>query len=116
MAMENRAAQFAPFAALSGHDDAIAETARLTESFRELSVDEQIVLTKKLNYAIEHGVEIVVTYFIPDCTKQGGAYGTIRGTVTKYYETDRKIVLQRSHEISLDFIREIEFADSGIEL
>ena len=53
MPMRNRAALFAPFAALSGHDDAIAETRRITESFKELSDDEKTLVSRKLTYAIE---------------------------------------------------------------
>ena len=71
MTMENRAAQFAPFAALTGHGAAIAETARLTDSMTELSADEQIRLSRILNYAYEKHLEINLTYFIPDARKAG---------------------------------------------
>lgn len=86
MSMMARAAQFAPFAALTGHDDAIAETARLTDSQIELDG----VLNDELNEAfaqlqerIDSHPEVEVTHFVPDTRKQGGSYRTITGTVKR---------------------------------
>lgn len=76
MSMENRAAQFAPFAALTGHDAAIAETARLTSEKPELSAEELDKLSRRLVYAIEKDATIRITFFQPDSLKQGEA--TIR--------------------------------------
>lgn len=73
MPMINRAAQFAPFAALTGHDEAIAETARQTAPRRILSSDEQEILSKRLAYAIDHIGErpnFTFTYFIPDIQRK----------------------------------------------
>ena len=75
MSMYNRAAQFASFAALTGHDSAIKETARLTDNERELSDSEAEVLNRKLNYIldnIEGNIPIEVEYFEPDSKKDGG--------------------------------------------
>ena len=116
MPMENRAAQFAPFAALSGHNEAIAETARFTDMLRELSEDEQNRLTKKLNYVLENDSCVIITYFIPDRTKTGGTYKRVSGHVKKYEEIDRTLILKDGKTIPLDFISEIEIKDNNIEI
>ena len=116
MPMENRAAQFAPFAALSGHNEAIAETARLTDMHRELSEDEQNRLAKKLNYVLENCSRVIITYFIPDRTKAGGTYKRVSGHVKKYEEIDRTLILKDGKTIPLDFISEIEIKDNNIEI
>lgn len=73
MPLANRAAQFAPFAALTGHEDAIRETARLTGGRIELSADEQDRLTRRLRHALNiDGAKITVGYFCPDLAKDGG--------------------------------------------
>lgn len=77
LSMDSRAAQFAPFAALTGHDAAIMEAARLTETERELTSGEADALNRKLSYLLqnikeEYPVEIV--FFEPDSKKEGGAY------------------------------------------
>ena len=80
MPMINRAAQFAPFAALTGHDEAIAETAQQTTPRQILSSDEQEILSRRLAYAIGHIGErsnLTFIYFIPDTLKDGGRYVTI---------------------------------------
>ena len=74
MSMENRAAQFAPFAALTGHDAAIAETARLTSEKPELSAEELDKLSRRLVYAIDKDAAIRITYIQQDSVKQGGSY------------------------------------------
>lgn len=97
MSMENRAAQFSPFAAVVGHDEAINETARLTEERVELSEDEIAVLDRKLQWLQEHikeQPEITVTYFEPDEKKSGGAYVTITG-FAKQIDAVENILLMR---------------------
>lgn len=81
MSMENRAAQFAPFAALTGHDEALAETARLTTPKKLLSDDEMASLTRKLTRVIEQipgQEEYTFVYFVPDTQKDGGKYLSIK--------------------------------------
>ena len=73
MSNYDRAAQFSPFAALTGHEEAVAETARLTESAIELGEDGAAMLDEKLR-RLEPGQEITVVYFRPDSRKSGGAY------------------------------------------
>lgn len=106
--MENRAAQFAPFAALTGHEDAIAETARITSEKPELSPDELNELTRKLTYAIENDTEITITFFQPDPLKQGGDYRKISGKVKKTDETAGLIILTDHRSIPLDSVIAID--------
>ncbi|MGB4092347.1 MAG: hypothetical protein WBK46_10480 [Ruminococcus flavefaciens] len=77
MSMHDRAAQFSPFAALVGYDDAVAETARLTDSRLELTEDEMFELNANLNRlldSLDEQPQISVTYFVPDEKKSGGKY------------------------------------------
>lgn len=97
MPMINRAAQFAPFAALTGHDEAITETARQTTPKRILSSDEQEILSKRLAYAIGHIGErpnLTFTYFIPDTQKEGGRYVSTTGILRAYDDFEKRIVLE----------------------
>ena len=74
MSLSQRAAQFSPFAALIGHDEAIKETARLTSERIELDEQQIQTLNEKLCYIKEHNpILIKVTYFIPDNLKDGGS-------------------------------------------
>lgn len=93
MSMYNRAAQFAPFAALTGHNAAITEVARLTEAEQELSESDAEVLNRKLAYlhSLDEKPTISVTYFVPDDMKEGGSYHTATGIV-KSVETDKGIL------------------------
>lgn len=82
----NRAAQFAPFAALTGYDEAVAETARLTDRRRELDDSEKERLNAmllSLAERIEERPEVEVTWFVPDARKDGGAYVTGTGRLKK---------------------------------
>ena len=106
--MENRAAQFAPFAALTGHDAAIVETARLTTEKPELSLDELDKLSRRLNYAIEKDIIIRITFFQPDVFKQGGLYQQVTGNVRKIDEIENVIILMDQRSIRLDYIISIE--------
>ena len=110
MPMINRAAQFAPFAALTGHDEAIAETARQTAPKRILSSDEQEILSKRLAYAISHIGErpnLTFTYFIPDMLKDGGKYVKITGVIRKYDELGRTVILETNEILLIDNILSI---------
>ena len=110
MPMINRAAQFAPFAALTGHDEAIAETARQTTPKQILSSDEQEILSKRLAYAIDHIGErpnLTFTYFIPDTLKDGGRYVTITGVIRKYDALEKTVVLETNEILLIDNILSI---------
>ena len=112
MPMRNRAAQFAPFAALSGHEDAILETQRLTEKFKELSEEEINNLSRKLNYAVEKSSPIRLTYFVPDRRKVGGSYKSLEGTIKKWDEADNSLLMKDGTIISVNFISEIDIMDN----
>lgn len=110
MPVADRAAQFAPFAALVGYDDAVRETARLTDSRRELSDGALAQLNTKLNYIQEHlgeQPEVTITYFQPDSKKSGGAYLTCTGIVKKVDDYEHTVLMQDGREIFIDDISEI---------
>lgn len=97
MPLANRAAQFAPFAALTGHEDAIRDTARLTGGRIELSADEQDRLTRRLRHALNiDGAKITVGYFCPDHAKDGGEYVTVSGWIKRVDEVDSCMILHDS--------------------
>ena len=111
MALIDRAAQFSPFAALTGHDAAIKETARFTDEKVELDEYMKDILSDKLQIIAERLMdhpEIVITYFQPDEKKNGGAYVTATGTVKKIDEYDRIVVMTDKIEIPIDDIIGIE--------
>lgn len=106
-----REAQFAPFAALTGHDEAIAETARQTDSKIELDEYAKAEINAKLQYLNDHiddGQEITVTYFVPDERKSGGAYVTKTGVVSKLREYERQLVFEDGAEIPVEEIFSID--------
>ena len=111
MSLADRAAQFSPFAALTGHGAAIRETARLTDRRRELSEDEQTALGDKLTMlaeiASDHPV-VSVTYFRADEKKDGGSYVAAAGAVKKIDEYERVIILMDGTRIPIGDISEIE--------
>lgn len=108
MSMAERAAQFSPFAALTGHDEAIRETGRVTAGKIELGEDEKAVLDQKQRLvlaALERGEQplVTATYFQPDRKKEGGQYVTVTGAVKKIDEaagclrlTDERTILFNS--------------------
>ena len=83
MPLIKRAAQFAPFAALTGYDDAIAETARLTDDRIVVTEDAARELNRRITYALEHGLELRIVHFIPDERKAGGSYRETTGKIRK---------------------------------
>lgn len=110
MSLEDRAAQFSPFAALTGHDAAIEETARLTDRKIELDEDAKARLNEKLQYIVENlgtDMEVVITYFVPDERKSGGEYVTKRGTVKKIDPYRNIIIMTDKEEIDIENIVEI---------
>ncbi len=114
MSMSDRAAQFSPFAALTGYDDAVEETARLTDRRIELDeyemrhLDERL---QKLAALAEEHPEISVSYFLPDARKDGGAYITVTGHVKKIENFARKIILTDGTSIP---IREVIAVDGEL--
>ena len=103
----NRAAQFAPFAALTGYEESIKETARLTDRKRELSEYDIEEINAKLNFIQKHineRPEVAITYFQPDERKEGGAYITVTGKVRKIDEVNRVIIFENGTEIAIEQI------------
>ncbi|MGM9970168.1 MAG: hypothetical protein ACI35S_07215 [Anaeroplasma sp.] len=110
LSMEQRAAQFAPFAALTGYGDAIKETARITEDRIELDDEEKIKLDnklKKIQNNISNKPKVIVTYFVPDIRKSGGEYLTKVGNLKKIDEYNQLLVLDDKTEIPIKEIIEI---------
>lgn len=111
MSIANRAAQFSPFAALTGYESAIAETARLTDERRELSDDMLETLSMKLGIledAIADRPEVSVTYFQKDEKKLGGAYITVTGAVKKIDDYEGVIVLANGKKIKIADVLDID--------
>lgn len=111
MSMQDRAAQFSPFAALTGYDDEIHETARLTDQRVELSEDEKQVLDRKQQCLLEHLDEhpsVTVTYFVADPYKVGGSYTTIGGRLIRLDAFERILYLTDGFKIPTDDILDIE--------
>ena len=103
----DRAAQFSPFAALTGHDAAITETARLTETRVELDEYSKADLNRRLcilQDRMDEQPEVSITYFQPDTKKSGGAYITAAGCIKKMVEYERAVVMQDDTRIPIDQI------------
>lgn len=111
ISMHDRAAQFSPFAALTGYDDTVRETARLTDERLELTADRITDLNQKITFLNEHTEkrpEITVEYFIPDEKKSGGKYVTLSGKFRRIDEYNHNMVFTSGEEIPLNDIFEIE--------
>ena len=111
MPLTDRAAQFSPFAALTGHEAAVEETARLTDEKISLSDDFIAQLNEKLNIISENigtGQMTAITYFVPDEKKAGGAYITHSGTVKRIDEYEHAVVMTDKATIPIEHIIKIE--------
>ena len=116
MSRMNRAAQFAPFAALTGYEESIAETARLTDHRVELSEYEIEELNTKLNFIQEHikeRPEVTITYFQPDERKDGGKYLTATGRVRWIDEVNRVVVFEDERIVGIDIITNLNIKKEG---
>ena len=112
MPMSDRAAQFAPFAALTGYDSAIKETGRLTDEKSEL--DEEALTDLNMRYqllvdALDEEPEVKITYFKPDERKSGGEYVTVTGTVKKVDDFERLITMQNGTKIPMDDVLAVDW-------
>ena len=111
MPMSDRAAQFAPFAALTGYDAAIKETGRLTDERIEL--DEGALTALNMRYqllmdALDEEPEVEITYFKPDERKAGGKYVSAVGAVKKIDDFERRITMQDGAKIPMDDVLSID--------
>lgn len=112
MPMEDRAAQFSPFAALTGYDAAIKETARQTQERVELDEYEKEALNEQLQLLAERlpdAPPVRITYFQPDTRKEGGAYVNHEGIVKRIAAYERMLIMTDRVSIPLDEIIEITF-------
>lgn len=118
MSLYDRAAQYSPFAALTGFDGVIAETARLTDRKVDLSESEKILLDQKLTLIDDviqdkHHPEITVVYFVPDYLKEGGEYEEFSGKVRHIDTVERTVVFLAANgrsagkTVRIDDIKEI---------
>ncbi len=111
MSRRSRAAQFAPFAALDGYEDAVAESARLTEEHCSLTEEVCAVLDERLQLLqmhLEERPQVVVTCFVPDAYKDGGEYRSIAGRVRWIDEAQRMLVFTDGRSLPLQEILEME--------
>lgn len=109
----NRAAQFAPFAALTGYEDALRETERLTRERSEQDEYEREALDKQLHFLaqrIKERPEILITYFVPDERKQGGKYVQKRCRLKKIDACEKLIILEDGTQIRVEDIINLEEA------
>ena len=116
MSMMDRAAQFSPFAALTGYDAAIKETGRLTDEKIELGEEELSILNMKFQLlvdSLDEEPEVKITYFKPDDRKAGGAYLTASGTVKKIDDFERIIFMKNGTKIPMDDVLSIELPTKG---
>ena len=114
MKMIDRAAQFSPFSALAGYEDAIAESGRLTREEGTAEQDEKEILDRKLRYLHDHpGQQVIITYFSPDNRKSGGEYLQTEGIVKKIDPLNQLLVTE-NRSIPMESIRDLQIADYDI--
>ena len=111
MPMAARAAQFAPFAAVAGHDAAIREEGRITDSWAELGDTGNEELNRKMEQLItllpQHPT-ITIEYFLYDSHKSGGSYQSVSGHVKHVDEYERMIELMDGRKIAIDMVKDIQ--------
>lgn len=110
MSLYDRAAQFAPFAALTGYEDAIKETARTTEIFHPVLGREKEEIDQKL-YDLQQNQhnhpQVSIEYFIPDVRKEGGEYHTLMGKVRQIDSVNKQLVMENGTIIPFKYIRKL---------
>ena len=109
MLNQQRAAQFAPFAALTGYEEIIKETSRFVESYRELDEQQQNELNHKLERYLKEEIKtpILLTYFVPDMYKDGGHYIEESVVIIKMDELYQQLVLEDGRNIPLVYVYDI---------
>lgn len=110
MSLHDRAAQFSPFAALTGYDEAVAEASRLTEEKRKLSDDEQAYINEQLKLlaqSVGGQPQVDMIYFKKDTKKQGGQYCSYSGAIKKIDKYEGVIITEQGEKIAFDDILKI---------
>lgn len=113
MPIGDRAAQFSPFAALTGYEGEVKEAARLTDKKIELSEEQRAILDERLcllEDILPERPEAIFTYFLPDLRKEGGTYTTITGRLKKLDRIERNILLTNGLSIPADNLLQVESA------
>ena len=116
MSRADRAAQFSPFAALTGYDAAVRETDRVTERRIELDEGVKAELNARLNCILEHLPEhpqVSITYFVPDEKKSGGAYRTVTGAVRKLDSFAKTLTLVDGTVVPMEEMVHVELWNTG---
>lgn len=109
--MMDRAARFAPFAAITGYEEMVLEEARVTEERIDLDEGALALLNEKLNMIqefLDEEPEVTITYFEPDKKKFGGAYITITGIVKRIDEYERLVIMKDGAKIFIDSIYDLQ--------
>ena len=107
MSISDRAAQFAPFAALTGYQDAIVETGRLVDKKCELTDEEKEFISSKINFLLENvdkNIEVSISYFIKDEKKNGGKYTNVLWVIKSFNQIDKTIKLTNKMIIKVEDI------------
>lgn len=106
MSIENRAAQFSPFAALTGYDLAVKEAGRKTYKQKELTNEEKIIISNKLNFINNQKIKtnVQITYFAKDKLKKGGSYQKVNGVIRKIDFINKKILINNQIIFIYDII------------
>ena len=119
--MADRAARFAPFAAITGYEEMVLEEARVTDDRIEMDESSKAALNEKLNMILEfidEQPEVSITYFEPDKRKAGGAYITVTGTVKRIDEYEHLVIMTDGKKINIDDIYNLQselFYSLGLE-
>ncbi|RGS49412.1 YolD-like family protein [Holdemanella biformis] len=108
MSMSDRAAQFAPFAALTGHKEAILEQQRITQTKRILSNEEKLRINEKIIELMNLKSKCRITYFEKDQKKSGGKYYTATYTFKRLDELNKTLIFKENVQIQIDDIADIE--------
>ena len=108
MPQQNRAAQFAPFSALNGHEEAIVETARYTDPFSEWDEEYKAALNLRLTEALAQKRTVSITFYVPDPRKAGGSYRTVCGIIKRVEESNRLLYMEDKTCIPLDHLTDIK--------
>ena len=117
----DRAARFAPFAAITGYEEMVLEEARVTDERIEMDESSKAALNEKLNMILEfidEQPEVSITYFEPDKRKAGGAYVTVTGTVKRIDEYEHLVIMTDGKKINIDEIYNLQselFYSLGID-
>lgn len=115
MSLHSRAAQFAPFSALTGLEDKVYETARYTETRHELTEDEKIILDMNMQNIMEninsHPL-VTIIYFVPDNKKKGGSYRKISGKIRRIETAEDIIIFENDIKIKISQIMIIKIKNN----